>query len=143
MYFNILLYLIFVFMFICCVKPHRHIDPIRRHIAVMNHIYDSPIFHSHPQRRQSHSIFRLRSTTTALFIASQLSHLVFSKSNIHDTDSWSASVYLYRHRRIYDGIDRCYYKLHIPTQTGKYHNDGIRVLESTTRRTLRCTCCRR
>ena len=25
-----------------------------------------------------------------------------SKSNIHDTDSWSASVYLYRHRRIYD-----------------------------------------
>ena len=88
MYFNsILLYLIFVFMFICCVKPHRHIDPIRRH-TIMNHIYDSPIFHSHPQRRQPHSIFRLRSTTTALFIASQLSHLVFSAFQIKHSRHW-------------------------------------------------------
>ena len=39
---------------------------------------------------------------------SRTSCSLLSKSNIHDTDSWSASVYLYRHRRIYDGIDRCY-----------------------------------
>ena len=86
MYFNsILLYLIFVFMFICCVKPHRS-NPSSHYI--MNHIYDSPIFHSHPQRRQSHSIFRLRSTTTALFIASQLSHLVFSAFQIKHSRHW-------------------------------------------------------
>ena len=142
MYFNsILLYLIFVFMFICCVKPHRSnpsshynesymILPSSIHIrSVDNHTpysdYDLPPLHYSSRRN------------------SRTSCSLLSKSNIHDTDSWSASVYLYRHRRIYDGIDRCYYKLHIPTQTGKYHNDGIRVLESTTSRTLRCTCYRR
>ena len=140
MYFNSILYLIFVFMFICCVKPHRS-NPSSHYIAVMSiyMILPSSIHIRSVDNHTPYSDYDLPPLHYSSRRNSRTSCSPLSKSNIHDTDSWSASVYLYRHRRIYDGIDRCYYKLHIPTQTGKYHNDGIRVLESTTRRTLRCT----